>query len=57
MVRLAGVDHRHRPDGSSMNDGERRHAFLAEHEDVERIIVLCQRMWDKTIIGNNKTAE
>jgi hypothetical protein len=46
MVRLAGVDHRHQPHGSPMNDGERHHAFLAEHEDIERIIVFSRRLRD-----------
>jgi hypothetical protein len=51
VVRLAGVDHRHQPDGSPMNDGERHHAFLAEHEDIERIIIFCQRLRDETVVG------
>jgi len=25
--------------------------FLAEHEDIERIIIFCQRLRDETVVG------
>lgn len=33
-----------------MNDGERHHSFLAQHEDIERIIVFGQRLRDEAIV-------
>jgi len=33
------VDHGHQADGAGVNDGERDDGFLAEHEDVERIVI------------------
>jgi len=51
MIGLAGVDHRHEADGAGVNDGERDDSFLAEDEDVERVVVFGEGLRDEAVIG------
>ena len=50
MIWLAAVDHGHQADGAGMNDRERHDRILAEHEDIERIIIFGQRLRDEAIV-------
>ena len=50
MVRLAAIDHRHEADGAGVNDGERDDGFLAEHEDIERVIVFGERLRNEAVV-------
>jgi len=51
VVGLATVDHGHQADSAGVDDGERHHGFLAEHENIERIIVFRQSLRNKAVVG------
>jgi hypothetical protein len=50
VILLAGVDHGHEPNGAGVDDGERHHGFLAEHQHIERIVVFGQRLRDEAVV-------
>ena len=43
MILFAGINHGHQADGARVNDGQRNHRFLAQHQHIERIVVFGQR--------------
>ena len=51
VVLLPGVNHGHQADGSRVNDRQRNHAFLAEHQNVERVVIFGQGLGDEAIVG------
>ena len=51
VVGLAGVEHGHQADRPGGHQGHRRHGLLAEHQDVERVVVLGVRLGDEAVIG------
>jgi hypothetical protein len=51
VVFLARVDHRHEADGAGVNDGQRHDGFLAEDENVERVIIFGERLRNESVIG------
>ena len=51
VVALAGVDHGHQADGARVDQRQRHHRFLAEHQHVERIVVFGQRLRNETVVG------
>ena len=50
MIFLAGVDHRHQADRARVDDRQRNDRFLAENENVERIVVFGERLRNETIV-------
>src|SRR3984885_9077222 len=51
MVRLAGIDHGHEADGAGVDDGKGYDGFLAEHQNIERIVVFGERLRDEAVVG------
>jgi hypothetical protein len=54
VIRNAGIDHGHEADGARVHDRERDDGFLAEHENVERIVVFCERPGNEAVVGGIK---
>jgi hypothetical protein len=50
MVGLAAIDHGHQADGARVNDSQRNDWLLAEHEDVERVIVFGERLRNEAVV-------
>src|SRR5882757_2968922 len=50
MILLAGVDHRHHADRPRIDDGQRDYGFLAQYQHIERIVVLRERLWNKSVV-------
>jgi hypothetical protein len=51
VVAGAGVDHGHYTDGAGFDEGERLDRFLAEDEDVERVVVFGVGLRDEAVVG------
>ena len=51
VVLLAAVDHRHQADGTGLHQGQRGHRLLAQHQDVQRIVVFRQGLRDEAVVG------
>jgi hypothetical protein len=51
MVLFAAVDHCHEADGPGLDEGEGDDGFLAEDEDVERVVVFSECLGDESVIG------
>jgi hypothetical protein len=50
VILLAAVDHRHQADGTSVNDRQRNDRFLAQHENVEWIVIFRECLRNESII-------
>jgi len=50
VVLLAGVEHGHQPNRPGLDDCQRHHRFLAEHQHIEGIVVFCECLRDEPII-------
>ena len=50
VVLLACVNHGHQANCACVDDGQRHHGFLAEHEHVEWVVVFCQRLRNETVV-------
>ena len=46
----AGIDHGHQTDGAGVHDGERGDGNLTKHQNVERIVILGERLRDEAIV-------
>jgi hypothetical protein len=51
VVLLAHVNQGHQADGAGVDDGQRHDRLLAQHQHVERIVVLGQSLGDESIVG------
>ena len=51
VVLLAAVDHRHQADRPRVHQRQRRDGLLAEHQHVERVVVLGERLRDEPVVG------
>jgi carboxypeptidase family protein len=51
VILLAGVDHGHQADSAGVNDGQGDDRFLAQHEYIERVVVLGERLRNETVVG------
>jgi hypothetical protein len=50
VVLFALVDHGHEPNGVRVDDGQRHYRFLGEHQHVEGIVTLGQRLRDEAVV-------
>ena len=50
MIFLPRIDHGHESYSARMNNGQRHHGFLAQHEHIERIVVFRESLRDKAVI-------
>ena len=50
VVAGAGIDHGHESDGAGLDERERLDRFLAENEDVERIVVFGVGLRDEAVV-------
>src|SRR5579863_417582 len=50
MIFFAAVEHGHQADGSRVNDGQRNYAFLAENQNIERVIVFGQGLGNEAVV-------
>ena len=51
VVLLARVDHRHQADRAGVDERERDDRLLAQHQHVERVVVLGERLRDEAVVG------
>jgi len=51
VVAGAAVDHGHDADGAGFDEGKRLDGFLAEDEDVERVVVFGVGLRDEAVVG------
>src|SRR5271166_68811 len=51
VVFLDRVKHRHQANRAGLNQRQRHNRFLAQHQHVEWIVILCQRLRDEAVIG------
>jgi len=54
VIGIARIDHGHEADHSGVHDGEGNHRFLAEHENIERIVIFGECLRDEAVVRGIK---
>jgi hypothetical protein len=54
VIGIARIDHGHEANHPGMHKGERNHRFLAEHQNIERIVIFGERLRDETVVRGIK---
>ena len=54
MIGIARIDHGHEANHPGMHKGERNHRFLAEHQNIEKIVIFGERLRDETVVREIK---
>ena len=50
VILLPRIDHGHEPDGTRVDDGQRNHGFLAQHQHIDGVVILRQRLRNEAVV-------